>query len=388
MQKVTQYVCLLWISTWLLACNSNKDNTQENTPDTPTTTINGKEITIEGETSSSQKGLIILKRIQDNTLIAVDSAQVSGTRFQLKTRISEPDFYMLNIFGQRDVPLVLNDKQATVKVKIDTKNPDFGVQFSDSKDTDDYYALEAILKGFTANLQALEQKYSEQPAQLQKAYTELQQASVKKVKAFIDSIGPSIVAFRASSVLAPEEEAEYLNAFNKKMQTALPESKYTQQLALKVQAINQELAATQHLQVGKPAPDIKLNSPEGTPITLSSLKGKVVLIDFWASWCGPCRQENPNVVKMYQQYKNKGFEIYGVSLDKNREDWLAAIEEDQLAWLHVSDLQFWNSAAAQTYNVRAIPATYLIGKDGIILAKNLRGPALEAKVAEVLEASM
>ncbi len=385
MQKLTQYFWILWISIWLLACNSSQKNAEENTANTSDNEVKGKEIIIEGKTSSAQKGLITLKKIQDNKSIDIGSTEVSGTTFELKTRISEPDFYVLNVFGQRDIPLVLNENQPKIKIIIDTSKPNFGVQIKDSRDTDDYYALEEILKGFTSSLQALEQKYSEQPAQLQRAYTELQQNSVKKVKAFIDSIGPSIVAYRAASVLTPEEEAVYLNALNAKMQTALPESKYTQQLALKVQAINQELVATQHLQVGKPAPEISLNTPEGKAITLSSLKGKVVLIDFWASWCGPCRQENPNVVKMYQQYKNKGFEIYGVSLDKNREDWLAAIEEDKLAWLHVSDLQFWNSAAAQTYNVRAIPATYLIGKDGIILAKNLRGPALEAKVAEVLE---
>ncbi len=388
MQNLTYYTWILWASVWLMACNSNQKNTEKNTENGAATEIKGKEITIKGETSSPQKGEIILKRIQDNNFIEIGSIKMSGTQFELKTRISQPDFYVLNVFGQRDIPLVLNENQPNVQINIDTSQPDFGVKIKGSKDTNDYYVLEAILKGFANNLQALEQKHSEQPAQLQRAYTELQQRSVKKVKAFIDSIGPSIVSYRAASALAPEEEAAYLNAFNSKMQTALPESKYTQQLALKVQAINQELEATQHLQVGKPAPDIQLNTPEGTPIALSSLKGKVVLVDFWASWCGPCRQENPNVVKMYKQYKNKGFEIYGVSLDKNRADWLSAIEEDKLTWLHVSDLQFWNSAAAQTYNIRAIPATYLVGKDGIILAKNLRGPALEAKVAEVLEAAL
>jgi thiol-disulfide isomerase/thioredoxin len=115
------------------------------------------------------------------------------------------------------------------------------------------------------------------------------------------------------------------------------------------------------------------------------LRGKVVLIDFWASWCGPCHKENPNVVKMYNRFKNEGFEIYGVSLDRDRAAWLKAIETDGLQWLHVSDLKFWQSEAAQAYSVQAIPATYLIGKDGNILAKNLRGKALESKVEEVLK---
>ena len=118
-------------------------------------------------------------------------------------------------------------------------------------------------------------------------------------------------------------------------------------------------------------------------ITLSSLKGKYVLIDFWAAWCGPCRRENPNVVRLYKEYSNQGFEILGVSLDRSKEAWLKAIEQDGLSWIHVSDLKHFGSEAASTYQINAIPATYLIGPDGVIVAKNLRGPALEDKLREI-----
>ena len=136
--------------------------------------------------------------------------------------------------------------------------------------------------------------------------------------------------------------------------------------------------------VGAEAPDFTQAQPDGTPFSLSSLEGKLVLIDFWASWCGPCRAENPNVVKMYDRFKDKGFEILGVSLDDNRENWLGAIEEDGLAWKHVSDLGGWGNVVAKQYAVMSIPHTVLVGPDGVIIAKNLRGEALEAKVAEVL----
>jgi thiol-disulfide isomerase/thioredoxin len=139
--------------------------------------------------------------------------------------------------------------------------------------------------------------------------------------------------------------------------------------------------------VGQPAPDFTQNQPDGTPFSLLSLKGKLVLIDFWASWCGPCRAENPNVVKVYNKYHDKGFEILGVSLDDSREDWLQAIEDDGLVWKHVSDLAGWRNAVAQQYAVSSIPHTVLVGADGVIVAKNLRGEALEAKVAEVLGAA-
>lgn len=136
--------------------------------------------------------------------------------------------------------------------------------------------------------------------------------------------------------------------------------------------------------VGQTAPDFTQNRPDGTPFTLSSLKGKVVLIDFWASWCGPCRAENPNVVKIYDKYKDHGFEIVGVSLDRNREDWLQGIEEDGLTWIHVSDLRYWDSAVAKQYAVRSIPHTVLLDKEGKIIAKNLRGDRLEEAVTKAL----
>jgi peroxiredoxin len=136
--------------------------------------------------------------------------------------------------------------------------------------------------------------------------------------------------------------------------------------------------------VGVVAPDINLSSPEGKPIALSSLKGKYVLIDFWASWCKPCRAENPNVVRMYSEYKSKGFEIFGVSLDKEAGAWKNAIATDGLTWLHVSDLQGWSSSAAKLYNVNSIPQTVLIDKEGKIIAKGLRGMELENKLKTLL----
>ena len=135
--------------------------------------------------------------------------------------------------------------------------------------------------------------------------------------------------------------------------------------------------------MGTIAPDFTMNNPEGKPIQLSSLRGKVVMIDFWASWCGPCRQENPNVVKLYQQYHEKGFEIIGVSLDRTKEDWVKAIQDDKLTWIHVSDLQYWQNAAALLYSVKLIPQSYLLDKEGKIIAKGLRNEQLDKKLKEL-----
>ncbi len=144
------------------------------------------------------------------------------------------------------------------------------------------------------------------------------------------------------------------------------------------------------LSIGDVAPELKFKNPDGEFISLSSLRGKVVLVDFWASWCQPCRVENPNVVRLYDKYHDKklgnanGFEVYSVSLDQEKSKWVSAIQKDNLKWdAHVSDLKFWKSEAARIYNISSIPYTVLIDEKGVIIGKNLRGPALERALSNM-----
>lgn len=147
--------------------------------------------------------------------------------------------------------------------------------------------------------------------------------------------------------------------------------------------LEMRMASVSITAVGKPAPPFVQNDVNGKPLSLTDLKGKIVLLDFWASWCTPCRAENPNMVKQYQLYKDKGFEIISVSLDSDKKPWLEAIKKDGLPWLHVSDLKGWNNEVGRLYGVRGVPACYLIGKDGKIIADNVRGEKLNEQLAKL-----
>ena len=214
-------------------------------------------------------------------------------------------------------------------------------------------------------------------------------------RSFVDQNPSSPAILAVLSAFHPIEDIDIYRQSVTALKPVMGQSDYVKRL--EQQLLQNEAQAAQYerqkkieaereklLGVGKEAPEIALPDPNGKEIKLSSPKGKYVLVDFWASWCKPCRAENPNVVAAYKKYKNKGFEILSVSLDKSKGAWTNAIAADNMNWKHVSDLKFWNSEAAQTYGVNSIPFTLLLDPEGKIVAKNLRGPALHNKLEELL----
>ena len=341
---------------------------------------------IEGKVNHPMaEGHVILEEIGQSDILVIDTLQVSGdSTFRYGLQDVKPGFYRLNFYGKQYVNLVLNDE--SVQVTADGDRPDGLAEVEGSTDTDYFNSVNEIMQDMQDQINSMNADYmkaradddTEAMTKIEQRYKQIELENSNKIKSEIEKMGTSLTAFYAVNYLDAEKEFSFLKDLANKFEQELPNSRYTQQFVSQINALSK-------LAIGMPAPDIALPNPEGDTVRLSSLRGKYVMIDFWAAWCKPCRMENPNVVRLYDEYKDKGFEIYGVSLDRTKDAWVDAIAQDNLTWKHVSDLQYFNSEAAALYNINAIPATVLLDKEGKIIAKNLRGPALEEKLAEIFE---
>jgi len=340
---------------------------------------------IKGKLQHPTSGPIYLSELGEQQFVYRDTATVGADgSFEFSGKLPEPNLYRVSLTDQNMLLLVIDTP--SIEITADAQDLRKTYEVKGSKETQ-------LLKNLMGQMDRMQQKAAnlekrfvsaQQAGQqdsmqyLQEQYMAMPKQNGKELKGLIRANPSSFVSTYATlSLLNPDEDFEFMDSMAVVFEKSVPESKYTGLLSTK-------LTALRTLAVGQPAPDISLPTPEGQTVALSSLKGKYVLVDFWASWCGPCRQENPNVVRMYQKYKDKGFEIYGVSLDESKDKWVNAIAKDKLTWPHVSDLKGWNSSAAVKYNIQAIPQTLLLDKEGKIIAKNLRGKPLEDKIASLL----
>ncbi len=330
-------------------------------------------------------GFIHFEKVAETGVVKLDTLSVgSNGDFSTVINIDEVAFYRLNFNDRQYVSLILKGDEEEVIVNAHGNDPRGFSEVSGSYDTEFKSKMDDLMKEYQKQRAIYQQQQIDaRNAQDYQAFTEVgnKMAQLGKnaednVKQVIWESIPSLAAVYGLQMINQEKNYTFLDSVARELSTAIPDNFHVQNLVA-------ALETKKTLTIGSAAPDIALPNPDGDIISLSSLRGKYVLIDFWAAWCRPCRAENPNVVKLYNQYADENFEILGVSLDKTRNAWLTAIEQDQLPWLHISDLKFWRSEAAQTYQIRAIPATYLIDPEGKIIAKNLRGPSLAAKLKEI-----
>ena len=297
--------------------------------------------------------------------------------------------YQLKVDEPNQVLLVLDNK-THLTLSGDAKSLSTSYSVKGSKDSEVIQQLTRTMNASRDQMQRLAQRYNaagqaghtDSLAAIEQQYNVLQRGTANRAKAVIRRNATSVAAgFATLSFVNPDDDFAFADSIATVQRKAQPASPFTQ-------ALTERLEPLRATAIGTAAPEINLATPDGKMLSLKSLRGKYVLVDFWASWCGPCRQENPNVVKAYNQFKDKGqgFTVYSVSLDDNKDRWTKAIAADGLAWPnHVSDLKKWDNAGAAAYGVQAIPQSFLLDPSGNIIGKNLRGPALEAKLAEVLK---
>jgi len=340
------------------------------------------EYSIKGSIDGVDKGKVYLQKIVNGQPKTVDSTDISGGKFAFKGKLEIPDFRVLRL-NDRDyfAQFFLDNANITVAAKKDSLR---ATKITGSPTNDVFKTYVAEMDKLSKDVMALQGKYQNAMASndqdaANKAKIDYQaMIDNNKVftKNFIKEHSNSVVSAFILMQFASQLESKEVEEMVGKFAPEIEKSEYVTQLKEFVQ----EQKKTDD---GAVAPDFTMNDTEGKPVSLSSFKGKIVLVDFWASWCGPCRQENPNVVKLYQQYHSKGFEILGVSLDRGKDEWLKAIKADNLTWTHVSDLKYWQNAAARLYGVNSIPQSFLLDKEGKIIGKSLRGEELAKKLAEL-----
>lgn len=293
-------------------------------------------------------GTIYLKGFRNKIFFTIDSAKIVNGKFYFKGNVKRPDLFGLTLDREESFsPYYIFIENNPIQVGIDTAN-----------------LRSAIITGSAS--QNLFEKYRSK-------FDEFKIDSL--IKANPSSTVAAYILYRnfATSLTPAELEAD-LTLFD----PSLAGLSYLKEL-------KEIVAIKKRVDAGKPAVDFSAFSPDGKTLKLSNYFGNYLLLDFWASWCGPCRRENPNLVKIYNKYKAKGFNIFAVSLDQKKESWTAAIAKDNLTWTHVSDLKFWDSAPAKLYAVRTIPSNFLIDPSGRIIAHNLSGEELEQKLEELLK---
>lgn len=380
-------------ATLLFACNSNNNSEADNY----NVSLSGSIINCEGKT-------IFVEQLHTDKVTKLDSVTIDpDNSFSISMNLDATGFYLLRIDKENVIYLVLTPGDSIV---IEGTYGKLAANYTvkGSADCEIARVLNQHMIGSAGKLEEFNRIYQaaleDQKIRIEEVMKDLDEqalalfeADKNFLKEFILKHEKSPVIYLAlfqqlsnTRILNPEADADIYTFTLEKLKEHHPNLPQTTALEKQLADYRQKTqSAPKTIAIGSEAPDINLPDENGNNISLYDLRGQYVLLDFWASWCRPCRVESPVLVKAYEKYHSKGFTIYQVSLDSNRDQWIQAIKDDNLDWFHVSDLKYWDCAPAKVYGVNGIPANYLLDKNGIIVATNLRGDALEQKLAEILK---
>jgi len=336
-------------------------------------------------------------RFENNQPYHVDSVTLDlAGKGTIQVKALPLDFYRI-VVDQEQLIVALDSAEG---LSVDAKAGALAtpVRISGSVHSEALHGFYGEIRAYEAQRDSIRQQISADPANTSavNAFNALNTGFYERCKTFTEEHSSSPAALAAVNMLNMQQELGLFKKVRDDMRKTMPRSGYFAQFRDQVDRMEQQEVALKMqeeetkrlsnlLPVGGDAPEIRQQTPDGGTFALSDLRGKYVLIDFWASWCRPCRMENPNVKRVYDKYAGRGFEILGVSLDRDHGAWVKAIQDDGLPWKHVSDLGFWNNAAAQEYGVSSIPYTVLVDRDGKILEKGLRAQGLESALARIFD---
>jgi peroxiredoxin len=330
---------------------------------------------------ADKNGVIYLKHKVDGEWIKIDSTDLVNGMFSFEGSVKSPEQFQLALKEDKRKRISFIVENTEIFIKSDSA--DVEITGSVAQNILDKYSK--IIELFDKKDGELNQQYWEAKDannavlidEILAKHQEVQKNRLNAVAEFIKKNNKSFASVVIVSQLTRGKDADFIDAQIAVLDTSLLNT----DLIVEVKEYSQRI---KNVAIGKKAPNFTMNNTEGKAVTLYSLIGKgYLLIDFWASWCSPCRDENPNVLAAYDEYHDKGFEIIGVSYDEKKEDWEKAIRYDNLPWIHVSDLKGWGNLTGKLYNISSIPSNILLDREGIIIAKNLRGEKLRSKLEEL-----
>ncbi len=341
--------------------------------------------TIAGEIKGINQGNALLYNLEETGPQLIDSSKIDNGKFSFKGKIKFPEMVLLKVDGNRaGISFFLEAGKIRFKASADSLN---GATITGSESNDLYQKFHTEMHRYDEQSRNILDRYMQAKSnsdtslmsKLYDANSDVDKERIIFTRDFVkQNRGSNVAIYIAATQLIYSMEAEDLEQISAAFPPRLKDSKYLKLLSNQIKALNQ-------VSIGQPAPNFTLNDVNNHPVRLSDFKGKIVLVDFWASWCKPCREEHPDLITVYQKYKDKQFDILSVSIDEDMTLWKDAVKLDKLSWTQVSDLKGLNNVALKQYGVVKIPSNVLIDKSGIILARNIKPKQLAEKLKQILK---